>query len=298
MSDAPAGRFPLWICRIPGLSSRERIALARRLGADGWDSDAIPPLPLEALYALVGKPLKRGTPWKAEAALTQAERDLRALERCGAFALTIEDARYPALLREIYDPPYLLFCRGELPPREKPLCAIVGTRKASAAALAEAYRIARGLAEAGVPVVSGLALGIDAMAHRGCIEGGAPTAAVLGSGVDMIYPLSNRGLARRILANGGCILSEYPPGERAFPGHFPARNRVISALARGVLVEEAPARSGALITAGFALEQNRDLWVGQAGIESRQGEGSRKLAADGAKPAASADVILEEWELK
>jgi DNA processing protein len=155
-------------------------------------------------------------------------------------------------------------------------------------------------------VISGLALGIDAMAHRGSLEGGAPTIAVLGSGVDAIYPVSNRSLARRILENGGVILSEYPPGTSPMKWHFPARNRIISALARGVLIVEAPAKSGALITAQFALEQNRDLWVASSGavagnphgVFSAYGEGTRKLAADGARIIYSASDILDEWNLK
>jgi DNA processing protein len=153
------------------------------------------------------------------------------------------------------------------------------------------------LAKGGLPVVSGLALGIDAMAHRGNLEGGAPTVAVLGSGLDMLYPASNRPLARRVLENGGLLLSEYPPGTGPFKWNFPARNRIISALARGVVIVEAPLKSGALITARFAIEQNRDLWVASAGTVSPLGEGTAKLAEEGAPVIKSGCDILEEWGL-
>jgi DNA processing protein len=133
------------------------------------------------------------------------------------------------------------------------------------------------------------------MAHRGNIEGGAPTVAVLGSGLDYVYPTSNRGLARRILEAGGCLMSEYPPGTEPRKWNFPARNRIISALARGVLIVEAPERSGALITAGFALEQGRDLWVASSGFNSPLGKGTARLAEDGARVISSARDILVEW---
>jgi DNA processing protein len=144
-------------------------------------------------------------------------------------------------------------------------------------------------------VVSGLALGIDAMAHRGNVEGGAPTVAVLGCGPDMVYPHSNRPLARRILETGGIVLSEYPPGTRPYKGNFPARNRIISGLARGVVSVEAPEKSGALITARFAADQNRDLWVDKAGLP--RGAGTARLAEEGAKVISSARDILAEWKV-
>jgi DNA processing protein len=144
-------------------------------------------------------------------------------------------------------------------------------------------------------VVSGLALGIDAMAHRGNLDGGAATFAVLGSGADEIYPAGNRMLAKRIIENGGAVLSEYPPGTGPRAWHFPARNRIISGLARGTVVVEAPARSGALITARCALDQNRDLWVASAEGSPPLGAGAAKLAEDGAGLIESAAGILAEW---
>jgi DNA processing protein len=202
------------------------------------------------------------------------------------------------LLRESWDPPALLFFLGRLPDSEKPLAAVVGTRRPSGPAAAQAYQIGRDLALGGVPVVSGLALGIDAMAHRGNLEGGAPTIAVLGSGLDFVYPASNRSLARRILGNGGLLLSEYPPGTGPFKWNFPARNRIIAGLSRGVVIVEAPEKSGALITFRFALEQNRDVWIASAGAASPLGKGTARLAEDGARVIGSGRDILEEWGME
>jgi DNA processing protein len=200
-------------------------------------------------------------------------------------------------LREIFDPPGVIFYRGSLSNPEKPLIAMVGTRKPGAAAAARAFSLAKEFGEAGISVVSGLALGIDSMAHRGNIEGGAQTIAVLGSGLDMIYPVSNRNLARRILETGGLILSEYPPGTKPFKWHFPARNRIISGLSRGTVIMEAPEKSGALITARFALDQNRDLWVEKSGVSSVRGQGTTRLAEEGAAGISSAAEILAEWNI-
>ncbi|MDR2102931.1 MAG: DNA-processing protein DprA, partial [Treponema sp.] len=243
---------------------------------------------------IINRPMARYF-WNMEDIRFQAEQDAATARLRGIAYVPIASADYPPLLREIWDPPALLFYRGILPPPDKPLAAIVGTRRPTPQGLAQAYDIARDIAAEGIPVVSGLALGIDAMAHRGALDGGAPTLAVLGSALDQVYPSSNRILARRILEAGGGLLSEYPPGVGPARWRFPARNRIISGLARGSLIVEAPARSGSLITARFALEQGRDLWVSRAGILSSQGEGCRNLAEEGAGIIASAGEILKEW---
>jgi DNA processing protein len=250
---------------------------------------------------ICGRPegMKDRLPWNMDQVRSLAEKDEKAARRRGMDWVSWASAAYPPLLREIFDPPALLFYRGTLPGPDSPLAAVVGTRHPSAGALAQAWDIGKGLGALGIPVVSGLALGIDAMAHRGCVEGGGRTAAVLGSGCDEIYPASNRMLARRIVENGGVLLSEYPPGTGPRKWHFPARNRIIAGLCRGVLVVEAPASSGALITARFALEQNRDLWVASSGAAaSRFGEGTAKLAAGGAKVIHTVEDILEDWNLE
>jgi len=206
---------------------------------------------------------------------------------------------YPPLLREIYDPPSVIFYIGSLPNPEKPLIGIVGTRKPSPAAAEQTYKIAGNLSRLGISVISGLALGIDAMAHRGNLIGAAPAYAVLGSGIDEIYPCVNRPLAKRILDSGGAIISEYPPGVHPAKWTFPARNRIISAFSRSVLIIEAPLKSGALITASFALEQGKDLWVASEGIEENlfDKRGTIKLASEGAEIIHSAMDVLEKWNV-
>jgi DNA processing protein len=262
----------------------------------------------EDIEALIGRRLT--SHWDLDTMYWLAERDAERARLKGINWVSWYSSAYPPLLREIYDPPIVLFFKGNLPNPEAPLAAIVGTRKPSPQSAAQSYRIAHDLARSGVSVISGLALGIDGMAHRGNIEGGAPTVAVLGSGLDNVYPSSNRPLARRILETGGCLLSEYPPGTGPRKWNFPARNRIISGLARGVLIVEAPEKSGALITARFALEHNREVWVAACGLAEDDGQkaaggktafdrkGSTRLAADGAGIIRDASDILEAWDME
>jgi DNA processing protein len=279
------------IGRIPGLSATDKIKLVEKFDreADFAVSSR------EVVEGVVGKPLK---PWSQDEVRSQAERDALVITRTGIGYVSYAEADYPPLLRELYDPPALVFYRGVLPDPERSLMALVGTRKPSSAAAMQAFDLGRDLARAGVPVVSGLALGIDAMAHRGSLEGGAPTVAVLGSGLDQVYPASNRLLARRIVEQGGALLSEYPPGTGPFRWNFPARNRIIAGLARAVIIAEAPERSGALITANFALELGRELFVTGAGVASPFGAGCRKLAEDGAAVISGIEGIVSDWGLE
>jgi DNA processing protein len=294
------GLLDLVIARLPGLSCPERIVLCESFCREadlacGSTGD---------IEGLLGRRLK--TPWDMGRIRALAERDAETARFRSIRWVSWAQGAYPPLLREIYDPPAVLFFRGVLPDPEKPLVAVVGTRRPSPAAAAQAYDIARELGRLGISVVSGLALGIDAMAGRGSLEGGAPAFAVLGSGVDEVYPAANRHLARRILENGGALLSEYPPGAGPRKWTFPARNRIVSGLARSVLIVEAPARSGAMITARCALEQNRDLWVASTGAAPSGGEGvslydrrgTAKLAEEGAGIVSSAVDVLREWNLE
>ncbi|MDR2494192.1 MAG: DNA-processing protein DprA, partial [Spirochaetaceae bacterium] len=248
---------------------------------------------------IVGKNLSKRD-WDLDGFRVLAEKDAATARMRGIGYASYMSPDYPPLLREIWDPPSVLFYRGELPNPNQSLIAIVGTREPSPPALSQAYTIAKDLAREGIPVVSGLARGIDAMAHRGNSDGGAPTIAVLASGLDEVFPALNRTLARRIMEQGGVLLSEYPPGTRPEKWHFPARNRIVSALARGTLVVEAPAVSGALITARFALEQGRDVWVASSGVDEKapyaaQRGGTKKLAEEGAPVISSFKEILKEW---
>ena len=209
------------------------------------------------------------------------------------------EEEYPPLLREMYDPPSVIYFIGNLPNPERSLLGMVGTRNPSPQAQEQAYKIAGNLSRFGISVISGLALGIDAMSHRGNLIGSAPGYAVLGSGIDEIYPSSNRPLAKRILDSGGALISEYPPGTHPCKWTFPARNRIIASLSRSVLIVEAPGKSGALITAAFALEQGKDLWVASSGIEEGMfdRQGTIKLANDGAEIIYSACDVLNKWNM-
>jgi DNA processing protein len=285
--------FDLIISRLLGVNPREKVRLCMEFEPEGeWGR-----LSRGDLESFLGRSLEQ-VPWDMGELWAQAERDRRALQTRGIAVVSILSPRYPPLLRELWDPPAILFYRGILPDPEKPLAAVVGTRRPTQGALSQAYRISRELGEAGIPVVSGLALGIDAMAHRGNLDGGAPTVAVLGSSPDEVYPGANRMLARRILSQGGAVLSEYPPGSSPRKWTFPARNRIISGMSRGTVVVEAPAASGALITARFALDQDRDFWVASAGVESPRGAGTAKLAGEGAAVLTGAADILENWGIE
>jgi DNA processing protein len=201
---------------------------------------------------------------------------------------SIEHPDYPRMLREIYDPPYLLYCRSRkgIDPEARAV-AVVGTRRASRQALSAAYRFGTEAAEAGIVLVSGLARGIDSAAHQGCVDAGGITWAVLGSGVDCIYPRSAGELARRIVASGGALISEFPPLEGPKRWHFPKRNRIVSGLCSCVVVAEAPERSGALITADFALQEGREVYTLPSSAQ-----GNRMLSMQGAQVIESLHQIL------
>ncbi len=207
---------------------------------------------------------------------------------------TFADADYPALLREIHAPPAVLYVNGRLPEADALGIAMVGTRRATGYGLAAAERLSVGLAREGAAVVSGLAAGIDTASHRGAIKGGGKTYAVLGCGLDTVYPASNRGLYRSVSQNGG-VLSEFPPAEKPDRHHFPIRNRIIAGLSAGTVVVEAGRRSGALITAGQALEMGRDVFAVPGSIFSPLSEGANGLLKDGAKPICGVEDILEEY---
>jgi DNA processing protein len=207
-----------------------------------------------------------------------------------------EETGYPKLLKELSDAPSPLYFAGTLPGERDVTVAIVGTRKATRDGLLIAKRIGNELAKAGVTVVSGLALGIDGAAHEGVIAARGRTVAVLGTGADVIYPAAHENLAREILENGGAIVSEYPWGTPALPYRFLERNRLISGLSIATVVIEAPMRSGALVTARFALEQGRELFVVPGPVNHENYRGSHAFLREGARLATSAREILEDLE--
>jgi DNA processing protein len=208
-------------------------------------------------------------------------------------SLARADPRYPGLLTELHDPPERLFVRGQtLDALSRPAAALVGSRACSPYGAQVARVLARDLAAAGVAVVSGLARGIDGEAHRGALEAGGPTVAVLGCGIDRDYPRAHAGLARRIVENG-LVVSEYPPGVEPAPWRFPARNRIIAGLARATVVVEARERSGALITADFALELGRDVFAVPGEITAALSAGTNELLRQGAAPVLGAGDLLD-----
>ncbi|MFH1460925.1 MAG: DNA-processing protein DprA [Patescibacteria group bacterium] len=212
--------------------------------------------------------------------------------------ITILDENYPRLLKEIYSPPALLYLRGELKPEDEFSLGIVGTRKLSLYGRQVTLLIAAELAQAGLTIVSGLAKGIDTLAHQSALKVKGRTIAVLGSGIDRqsIYPPINRSLAEEISENGA-VISEFPIETQPLAQHFPQRNRIIAGLSLGVLVIEAPSKSGALITARDALEQNRDVFAIPGHILSTNSSGPHDLIKMGAKLVNQASDILEELNL-
>ncbi len=226
----------------------------------------------------------------------QCEAALAWLQAPGNRILTLSDPAYPRLLLDIADPPLLLYVKGRLALLARPALAVVGARNASAQGVANAGRFAEALSAAGITIVSGLALGIDTAAHEGGLRGAGSTIAVIGTGADRVYPPANGALSRRI-AEGGCIVSEYALGLGAAAENFPRRNRLISGLARGVLVVEAAARSGSLITARLAGEQGRDVFAIPGSIHATLAKGCHHLIKQGAKLVETAADVLDELKL-
>ena len=222
------------------------------------------------------------------------DRALTLLEQCrslGQVVLTPADAEFPALLRSIPDPPPILFARGNLEVGNAEAVAVVGSREHTRYGAEVAERLGQVAAEAGLVVVSGMARGLDAAAHRGAVKSGGRSIGVLGTGVDITYPASNRKLFEEVLRDG-LLLSEYPPGTRPEPGSFPRRNRLISGLARALVVVEAAEGSGTLITVGAALEQGREVLAVPGPITSPTSRGTNRLLRDGATPLLDPSDML------
>ena len=232
----------------------------------------------------------------ADKGLTEAEEILAACRRQGLGILTFQDAAYPQRLKNISDPPLVLYYKGKLPDFDgSPVIGVVGTRQASAYGLTAAKRMGYQIAKCGGLLVSGMAFGIDGVAMQGALTAEGIVVGVLGCGADVVYPPSNRGLFADT-ARYGCILSEFPPGMPPLGRNFPKRNRIISGLSCGVLVVEAPEKSGALITARQALDQGRDVFVVPGNIDVPTFAGSLSLMRDGGIPVSSGWDILSEYE--
>lgn len=280
-------RHWLRLCLIPGIGperQRELLAtfgLPERIFAAGQFS----------LAQVIGEKLASTLQSHDNAA--QVEAALAWAMEPGNHILTLADAAYPQALLQTADPPCLLYAKGRVELLNVPAIAMVGARSATPQGEANAEAFAAAFADAGLCVVSGLALGVDAAAHRGALKGAGSTIAVIGTGADRIYPARNAGLARRIV-DSGLLLSEFPLGTPPAAYNFPRRNRIISGLARGVLVVEAALDSGSLITARMAAEQGREVFAIPGSIHSPLAKGCHRLIKQGAKLVESAQDVLEE----
>ncbi len=221
------------------------------------------------------------------------------LDQEGIWTVSIDEPSYPALLKHIADPPYTLFIRGTLPANDLPALGVVGTRKISSYGAAACASIIPPIAKSGMVIVSGLALGLDGLAHEETLKAGGITVAILGSGVDRntIYPAAHHSLSERIIKSGGAIISEYPPEFKPTKYSFPARNRIIAGLTLGTLVIEAPEGSGALITARAALDYNREVMAVPHPINTLNGEGNNRLIKQGARLVSEAEDVIETLNL-
>ena len=281
----------IWLAHHPKLTMGAKLKLLAHFGdpEEIWFTEDTALAAVEDLSAEAKEALR-------DRSLTEAEKIIEKCSRDRIGILTLEDAAYPARLKHIYDPPLVLYYRGTLPEFDgRPVIGIVGTRKATPYGLQAAYRIGYQIGRCGGIVVSGLAAGVDAMAMTGALAAEQPVVGVLGCGVDVVYPRSNRELFRKT-EDYGCILSEYAPGTEPVKWNFPSRNRIISGLSNGVLVVEAPEKSGALITARQAADQGRDVFVVPGNIDMDSCVGSNRLLRSGALPVGCGWDVMSEYE--
>ena len=280
----------IWLAHRPGVSDRMKVRLLQQFRdpediyfADGESYRHIEGMTAEAAEGLKDKDL------------SFAETALEACRRENLHILTFQDAAYPERLRNVDDGPVLLYYRGTFPDLEdQPVIALVGTRKATPYGLRAAGSMAGQIAACGGLIISGGASGVDTAAMEAALKAGFSTVGVLGCGVDVVYPPSNRRLFEEVAAKG-CLISEYPPGDRPEAWHFPQRNRILSGISHGVLLVEAPKKSGALITAYAALDQGRDVFVVPGNIDSAACEGSNALLLDGAQPVMTGWQLLQSY---
>ena len=279
-------KYWLWLASLPGVGGVMKNRLLEHFGGpeEVYCSDS-------GEYFLVEGMTRAAAARLEEKSLEEADRILGDCDRLGLRILTLRDTEYPDRLRNIYDPPLVLYVQGRLPLMDDEVAiAMVGTRKASPYAQEMGEKLAFQLAGLGAVVVSGLAAGGDAAAHRGALRAGGLTAAVIAGGHDIIYPRENRSLYQDIGVRGA-ILSEYPPGTPHDRTHFPVRNRIISGLCLGTVVIEAPERSGTLITVSHALDQGRDVFALPGQADDWHCTGSNRLLRDGA------GVVTDGWDV-
>jgi len=288
----PEAAAPSWLALAltPGLGPTRARKLAEHFGsAESVFRASLTELEACGLHAAAAQAIATGK----SAALAQEE--LGKAADAGAHILTLDDPAYPPLLRQIYDPPVVMYVRGNVDPLSAPGIAVVGTRHPTPYGVGMAERLSCDLANnLGLVITSGMARGVDTAAHRGALMGKGKTIAVFGTGIDVIYPRENQKIADSILATGGALVSEFPIGAFPAPQNFPIRNRIISGLAVGVLVVEAGEYSGTRITARCALEQNRDVYAVPGNVTNRNAWGPNTLIKQGAKLVATWEDVWED----
>ncbi len=288
--------YLIWLTRIEGIGIKKQKLLIDMLGS-ARGAFCAPRKLLATIHEL--------TPQNIEAILANRTEEMlfsydRELERKNIRFISIDNPDYPALLKEIPDPPLGFYIIGELPQESGTDCitkrtlniALIGSRRCTEYGLQVSQKISRDLAAHGVVIVSGMARGIDSMGHKGAIEGGGKTIAVLGCGVDVCYPPENRALREKIIENG-CLISEFPPGTQPYPGFFPMRNRIISGLSLAIIVVEAAKKSGTLITVEQALEQGRTVMAVPGNITSKLSQGTNALIKDNAVVVTDYKDVLD-----
>jgi DNA processing protein len=274
---------------VPGVGS----VFIKRLLDRFETPEAIFQAPMKELMEVEGLGMKAAGEIKKGPHEQSVKKELALLEKSGARVITLKDPVYPSRLRDIYDPPCLLYLKGELKEGDELAVSIVGSRKTTPYGRWVTEKISQDLVRHGVTIVSGMARGVDSVAHMGALSGGGRTIAVLGCGVDVVYPPENRNLFPRIVEQGA-VLSEFPMGSPPEGSHFPKRNRIISGLSIGVVVIQASSDSGSLITANYALEQGRDVFAIPGNVGAEGSRGTNRLIKDGAKLVESSEDILEE----
>jgi DNA processing protein len=285
-------KFWVGFSRVPGIGPVRLRGLLDHFGGDiqaAWQVSA-------ATLRALGLDQRTMETFLAQRDRLDLDAELKRAAVLDVQVLTWDSPDYPALLKAIPNPPPVLYVRGGLLPQDAWTLGVVGTRQASVYGREVTRSLVQGLAASGVTVASGLAYGIDTWAHRAALDAGGRTIAVLGSGVDIIYPYANRSLAEEIIRSGA-LVSEYPLGTKPEARNFPPRNRIISGLSMGVMVVEGSERSGAMITAAYAVEQGRDVFAVPGNIMSRNSGGPSLLIQQGAKLVTSIGDILEELNL-
>jgi DNA processing protein len=276
---------------VPRLAIHKKITLVETFGLTALFSTDNKPSVLSSANNLTVKQLCafHQPDWQKITQIIQAS------GACNSNIICFDEPCYPQLLKQIYDPPLVIFVQGNTLLLNAPQLAVVGSRSASAGGRDTAFSLCQQLVQLNFVITSGLALGIDAAAHRGALNQSASTIAVVATGLDQVYPARHVPLAQQIIASSGAIISEFLPGTQARAGHFPKRNRLISGLSLGVLVVEAELKSGSLITARCALEQNRDVFAIPSSIENKQAKGCHWLIKQGAKLVEQCADITDEF---